>query len=78
MRAEGLVVLLLAAAPAADAEEALPSAAFLEFLGELVEVEGELVGPQDLERIPAAERDVPPARDVEADAGGARPEEDAS
>lgn len=57
MRAEAALLLALGAGPAlaAGAEEALPSAAFLEFLGALVEVEGELLGPQDLEALPELE-----------------------
>ncbi|MEE4301740.1 MAG: hypothetical protein V2J24_20045 [Pseudomonadales bacterium] len=56
MRAELATLLMLAATPAGgveDLEGGLPSAAFLEFLGGLVEVEGELLGPQDLDVLPA-------------------------
>lgn len=55
MRAELMLCLLLGAGPAGAAQdasaagEAAPSPALLEFLGGLVELEGELLGPLDLE-----------------------------
>jgi hypothetical protein len=50
MRVERMLTMMLALAPmAAAGEEAeLPSLEFLDFLGGLIEVDGELVGPVDM------------------------------
>lgn len=73
MRAELAALLMLAAAPAVgveELEEGLPSAAFLEFLGGLVEVDGELLGPLDLDALPEVldEREAREQADVMRDA----------
>lgn len=79
MRAEVMLLLALGAAPALAAQDASlsgagsPSPAFLEFLGGLVELEGELLGPQDLEA--PSEPDADGAGEGR-DGAAARPEED--
>lgn len=77
MRAELTMLLMLAATSAGGVEEfegRPPSAAFLEFLGGLVEVEGELLGPQDLDALPAV-LDEPGERERDDAAGDASTED---
>lgn len=68
MRAERALTMMLAVLPAiAVGEEAeLPSLEFLDFLGGLVVVEGELLGPGDMVEVldaPPVPEDVPPDQD---------------
>ena len=54
MRAEAVLLALLASVVVpAPASEAVPDPALLEFLGALVEIGGEWVGPGDLVDVPA-------------------------
>ena len=56
-----------AASDAEAGEEVQPSVEFLEFLGALVEVEEELLGPLDLDALPEFEGDLPGDRPMTRD-----------